>query len=152
MRKIFWILSFLLVISFPGLIQAQIQPECASLQEIFNAPVEGNGNICKVEIAREGLEVTHMGKILSPETMGLAFHFSFEKVDTETVVIGEMALLEDEVNEVVDELRKGNIEVSAIHNHMIHEQPRIMYLHLQGSGDLSKQANTIKNAIEKTGK
>lgn len=128
------------------------QAECDSLKNIFQTDVESDDGICKIEIVRKKPNVTHIGKELSPETMELVFHVAFEKVNDKTAVIGELALLQDEVNPVIDELRKGSIDISALHNHMLHEEPRIMYLHFQGTGDMTKQAEAIKNAIAKTSK
>lgn len=109
-------------------------------------------NTCKLEIKRSDIQASHMGEKLSPDAMEIVFHMAFTSIDSkETIVMGEMALLENEINPVIDELRKGNIDISAIHNHMIFEEPRIFYLHFQGMGDLTKQAETIKNSISKTG-
>ncbi|PLR92565.1 DUF1259 domain-containing protein [Bacillus sp. T33-2] len=151
MKKIMIIGILIVGFAFPpkGTLANQ-ETNCKVLEQIFATDVEAENGVCKLEITRENLHVTHMGKKLSPETMELVFHISFENVDGQTAVIGEMALLENEINPVIDEFRKGNIDVSAIHNHMIHEQPRIMYLHFQGTGDLTQQAHTIKNAIGKT--
>ncbi|MGJ7922318.1 DUF1259 domain-containing protein [Neobacillus sp. LXY-4] len=145
------ILSFILVLNPIREASAKQQLDCKKLAQIFKAGVEDENGICSVEIVRRDLNVTHMGQKMSPETMELAFHFSFEKVDNQTAVMGELALLEEEVNPVITELQKGKLEVTALHNHMIHERPRIMYVHFQGLGDMMQQANTIKKAIEKTG-
>ncbi|MEH7886565.1 DUF1259 domain-containing protein [Bacillus sp. JJ1609] len=101
---------------------------------------------------RKSPNVTHIGNKLSPETMELVFNLVFEKVNNKTAVIGEFALLQEEVNPVIGELRKGNIDISALHNHMFFEEPRIMYLHFQGTGNMTQQAEAIKNAIAKTSK
>ncbi|WP_373233356.1 DUF1259 domain-containing protein [Cohnella sp.] len=103
-----------------------------------------------MEIVRENLEVTYMGNKLSPEMMELVFIATFERVDKHTAVMGELALLDEEVNPVIDGLRQGGLDVSALHNHMIGEKPRILYVHFQGMGDVSQLAQTIKGAIEKT--
>lgn len=129
---------------------AKKEASCKDLEKMFGTEVEVEDGVCKLEITRKDLKVVHMGKKLSPETMELVFHIAFEQVDGQTAVMGEMALLEEEVNPVIDAFRKGNIEVSAVHNHMIHERPRVMYLHFQGIGDMKQQANVVKNAIEQT--
>jgi hypothetical protein len=148
MNKFF--LSLLIFFCLPNVVGAQVTHSCEPLKNIFQTEAKEQNGLCSVEIVRKDIEATHMGHKLKPETMGLAFHFNFEKVDDGTAVIGEMALLQEEVNDVVDILRKGNIDVSAIHNHMIYEEPRIMYLHLQQVGDLNQMAKTIKNAVDTT--
>lgn len=150
MKKLILCIVFCITISSPTIIRAEGQDNCEALKNIFDTGVKSENGICSVEIYRDELKLTHMGKKLSPKTMELVFHFAFENVDNQTAVMGELALLEEEINPVLDELRKGNIEVSALHNHMIHEQPRILYMHFQGLGDMNQQAKTIKKAIEKT--
>lgn len=152
MKKLIMAAALFFTMLIPEVTNAQGQADCEALKKILNTHVESENGICKVEIVRENLKVTHMGKKMSPETMELVFHFGFEKTDSGTAVMGELALLQEEVNPVIDELRKGNLEVSALHNHMLHEEPRIMYVHFQGIGDISQQAKTIKNAIDKTSK
>ncbi|MFT4415599.1 DUF1259 domain-containing protein [Fredinandcohnia humi] len=144
------LLLTLLIMSLSPTTEAEIKPTCKALEDIFKTKVSAENGRCGVEIIRKDLDLTHMGKKMSPETMEVVFHFTFEQVDSQTAVMGELALVEDEVNPVIRELQKGNLDVSALHNHMIHEQPRIMYIHFQGIGDMIQQANTIKKAIDKT--
>lgn len=152
MKHATMVLALLFSFLFPATMQAQTKPDCSELEKIFKTDVEEEDGICSVEIVRKSISPTHMGKKLSPETMELVFHFAFEQVDKQTAVMGELALLEEEVNPVIDQLRAGGLEVSALHNHMIFEKPRIMYVHFQGIGDMTQQAKTIKNAIDKTTK
>ncbi|WP_409273826.1 DUF1259 domain-containing protein [Neobacillus sp. SCS-31] len=151
MKKLLIIAGLFLSIIFPpDETSAKQSPDCKVLEQIFKTKVGKTEGVCKVQIARKKLDVVHMGKKLSPETLELVYHFAFEKVDGQTVVMGEMALLEEEVNPVIDVLRKGGLEVTALHNHHMYERPRIMYLHLQGKGDMIKQANTLINTIAVT--
>ncbi|WP_210364025.1 DUF1259 domain-containing protein [Bacillus sp. REN3] len=152
MRKLAIGAALLLALFVPQVANAVGQGNCDVLKSVFKTEVESGNGICKVEIGRESIQATHMGKKMSPEAMELVFHMSFEKVGTGTAVMGELALLEEEVNPVIDELRKGRLEISAVHNHMLHEQPRIMYVHFQGIGNISQQAETIKRAIDRTSK
>jgi hypothetical protein len=152
MKRSFLVAALISALFLAGAVQAQGNTDCEKLEKIFNTSVETENGICKVEIVRENIKPTHMGKKLSPETMELVFHFGFEKADGQMAVMGELALLQEEVNPVLDELRQGKLEVTALHNHMMHEEPRIMYVHFQGIGDMEQQARTIKAAIDKTSK
>jgi hypothetical protein len=152
MKRLLMVSTLVFALFLTGAVQAQGNADCEKLGKIFNTSVETEKGVCKVEIIRENINPTHMGKKLSPETMELVFHFGFEKVDGQVAVMGELALLQEEVNPVLDELRKGKLEVTAVHNHMLHEEPRIMYVHFQGIGDMEQQAKTIKAAIDKTSK
>ncbi|CEG25806.1 DUF1259 domain-containing protein [Bacillus sp. B-jedd] len=151
MKKVMIILGLLAFIVLPSTdVSAKQNTDCKVLEQIFKTKVEKADGVCKVRIPRKNLEVTYMGNKVSPEMVDLAFELSFKKVESQTLVMGEMALLQKEVNQVVDELRKGGLEVSAIHNHWLNEKPRIIYVHFQGKGDMVKQANTIINAIALT--
>ncbi|RDU35981.1 hypothetical protein DRW41_15415 [Neobacillus piezotolerans] len=151
MKKLLLIIGlFMSVILPPEETSAKQSPDCKTLEQIFKTKVREIEGVCKVEIGRKNLEVTHMGKKVSPELIELSFGFNFEKVDGQTALIGEMALLQEEVNPVIDALRKGGLEITAIHNHMMYERPRIMFLHVQGKGDIVKQANTLINAVAAT--
>lgn len=150
-----WLLLVAVCLMFLGPansgIAQQQKVDCKLLENYFSSHVDEEDGICSVEIVRRDLNVMHMGKKMSPETMELVFHFSFENIGDQTAVMGELALQEKEINPVIDQLRKGNLEVSALHNHMIYERPRIMYVHFQGLGDIKQQAAAIKKAIEQTG-
>jgi hypothetical protein len=153
MKKTFIVFGIVAVLIMNGneVFAGKQNPDCKALEQIFKTKVKAEKNVCSLEITRNSIEATHMGEKVSPETAGLSFHFAFKKLnDKETIVIGEMALLQEEVNPVIDELRKGGLEISAIHNHWMYEKPRIIYLHVQGKGNLIKQANTLINAIAVT--
>ncbi|MCJ8013743.1 DUF1259 domain-containing protein [Paenibacillus sp. KQZ6P-2] len=124
--------------------------QCRIFEKVFNTSVEQENDVCKMEIVRKNIHVSNLGVALSPEAVELSFGANFERVGKQTAVIGEFALLGSEVNPVIDTLRKGNIEISALHNHLIGEQPRILYLHFQALGDAETLARTVKEAIDKT--
>ncbi|WP_028400556.1 DUF1259 domain-containing protein [Ectobacillus panaciterrae] len=126
------------------------EDKCQSLKPIFGDKVEFDDGVCRVEVARKELKVKHMGHILSPEMMELELNANFQTIGKQTYVMGEFALLENEVQPVVDALRSAGVEVSAIHNHMIGEQPHMIYLHFQGMGDAQKLGTGVKQAMEKT--
>ncbi|MBO9128372.1 DUF1259 domain-containing protein [Bacillus sp. 165] len=138
------------VLLFPTMEYAETSIDCNGVGKIFNAKAELEKGICKIEIVRKNKQLIHQSRAIEPKMIEFVYHMSFEKQGEATKVLGELALLETEVNPVIDELRKGKIEISAIHNHWMGEHPRIMYLHLQGIGKEMKLAKTIKNAIDKT--
>ena len=67
-------------------------------------------------------------------------------------VAGDFAMLENEVAPVIKALVENGIEVVAVHNHMVHEEPRIFFLHYWGVGQASKLAQGLKEALAQTGK
>jgi len=67
-------------------------------------------------------------------------------------VAGDFAMLENEVGPVIKALIENGIEVVAVHNHMVHEEPRIFFLHYWGVGPAENLARGLKAALDKTGK
>ena len=65
---------------------------------------------------------------------------------------GDFTMLENEVAPVLKALVENNIEVVAVHNHMVHEQPRIFFLHYWGVGSAEQLAKALKAALYQTGK
>jgi hypothetical protein len=67
-----------------------------------------------------------------------------------SMVMGDLVLAEDEVPPVMAELQSGGIEITALHNHLIGETPRVMYMHIHGMGNAANLAKAIHQAISKT--
>ena len=65
----------------------------------------------------------------------------------DAMVMGDLVLTEDEVAPVMQALQRGGVEVTALHNHLIGESPRILYVHMGGHGDPVHLAHTIKQAV-----
>ena len=64
--------------------------------------------------------------------------------------MGDIVLAEDEVGPVMAELQSGGIEITALHNHLLSETPRVMYMHIHGMGNAANMAKAIHQAIGKT--
>lgn len=108
--------------------------------------------VYKVTFPRTDLKVTMSGEPV-PVGMGLASWAAFHPMSNgKTMVMGDTAMLVGEVNHVIDALRAGGIEVVALHNHMLGEQPQVMYLHYQGTGDVEALARTVRRAVDQLGK
>lgn len=66
------------------------------------------------------------------------------------MAMGDLVLAEDEVAPVMAELQSGGIEITALHNHLIGETPRVMYMHIHGMGNAASLGKAIHSAIAKT--
>src|SRR5437667_10526089 len=64
-----------------------------------------------------------------------------------TLVMGDLVLTEDEVTPVMTKLEEGGVEPTALHNHVLHESPRVMYMHIHAMGDGVKIAKAIHDAL-----
>jgi len=82
------------------------------------------------------------------EAMGVNTWAAFAGSQGAAVVDGDFAMLEDELQDVLKALRRANINIVAIHNHMTHEQPRIMFLHFWGKGPAEELARGVKSALD----
>lgn len=120
----------------------------AQLDEILNTKGNIDNHIYKVSFGR----TTKMQEHPLGESMGVSTWAVFVGTDNEAVVDGDFAVLESELQSVLKALRKANIDIVAIHQHMIEEQPKIIFLHYWGVGKASDLANGLKNALDKTQK
>jgi biotin operon repressor len=66
------------------------------------------------------------------------------------MAMGDLVLSEDEVGPVMAELQSGGIEITALHNHLLNESPRVMYMHIHGMGNAANLGKAIHSAIAKT--
>ncbi|MFL6293294.1 MAG: DUF1259 domain-containing protein [Thermoanaerobaculia bacterium] len=80
--------------------------------------------------------------------MGVNTWAAFAGSDGQAVVDGDFAMEEDELQTVLKALRKGGIDVVAIHSHMTHEEPRIIFLHYWGTGPAVRLAQVLRSALE----
>ena len=86
-----------------------------------------------------------------PPSMVLTYA-AFTGTPEKALVVGDTCMLPEEVNPVLDALRQGNLEVVAIHNHMLGGSPAFIFLHFQGSGDGTAMAKAIRAAWDQMGK
>jgi len=104
------------------------------------------GDVYKVSLPRSDLKVTVGGVELKP-ALALGSWVAFKKSGDMTMVMGDLVLTEDEVTPVMTKLEEGGVEPTALHNHVLHESPRVMYMHIHGMGDAAKIAKSIHDAL-----
>jgi hypothetical protein len=105
------------------------------------------GNVMKYSFPRSDLQVTASGVAVKP-ALALGSWVAFKKVaGGHTMTMGDLVLGEDEVGPVMRTLQQGGVEQTALHNHVLHETPRVMYMHIIAHGDAVKIAQTIRSAL-----
>src|SRR5438128_9371207 len=104
------------------------------------------GDVYKVSLPRSDLKVTVGGVELKP-ALALGSWVAFKKTGDMTLVMGDLVLTEDEVTPVMTKLEEGGVEPTALHNHVLHESPRVMYMHIHAMGDGAKIAKAIHDAL-----
>ncbi|MFC2049375.1 DUF1259 domain-containing protein [Chlamydiota bacterium] len=116
------------------------------IEDILQIKGQSQDGMVKVTVGRTTKTEETVGK-----EMGVNSWAAFAGTDENAVVDGDIAVLEDELENVLMALRKANINIVAIHNHMIHENPRVLFLHYWGKGPVKTLAESIKLAFGKTG-
>jgi biotin operon repressor len=104
----------------------------------------------KFAMPRKDLKVTVDGTPVKPG-LALGSWAAFSASGDNAMVMGDLVLTEDEVAPVMAKLQEGGIEVTALHNHVLHESPRVMYMHIAGHGSSAKLAKSIHEALAATG-
>ncbi|MFN2497844.1 MAG: DUF1259 domain-containing protein, partial [Pyrinomonadaceae bacterium] len=82
--------------------------------------------------------------------LALGSWVAFKKTGNMTMVMGDLVLTEDEVTPVLSKLQEGGIEQTALHNHVLRESPRVMYMHIHAMGDAVKIAKAIHDALARS--
>jgi hypothetical protein len=104
------------------------------------------GGVYRVGLPRADLKATLDGVELKPG-FALGGWLAFEKMSEQGMVMGDLVLTMDEVAPVMTKLAAGGIEVTALHNHLLRNQPFTMYMHVLGHGDPVKMAAVLHAAL-----
>lgn len=107
------------------------------------------GETCKVSYPRSDLRVM-VGKVRIKPALALVSWAAFEKAGASAIAYGDLVLLEDELNPVIGKLEDDGIEIEALHNHLLHETPRLFYIHFMGHGDETALAKGLREALALT--
>jgi len=110
-----------------------------------------NGPTYKYTVGRDDLQSLMMGTEMTA-AIGLNSWAAFAGKQDDAHIAGDIAMLEHEVNPVIKTLRAHNLEVVAVHNHMLGDTPRIMFLHYYGRGPAAQLATGFRAALDQLGK
>ena len=109
-------------------------------------------NVLKVNLPRNDVKVTVAG-IDTPTPFGFGGWIAFTKAsDGAQVMMGDLVLLENEVNPVMTALLDNGFDVTALHNHFFKDDPHMFYMHVHGHGAAADLARRIKPAVDLIGK
>lgn len=115
------------------------------IEEIIGHTGMAGGGVFKITLGRPGVK---MGGVELTASMGLNTWAAFAGTNERAHVAGDVAMTVPEVNRVIRALRYGGIDIVAVHNHMLNEEPRIFFLHYWGTGPAEKLAQTVREAFD----
>jgi hypothetical protein len=130
--------------AFPKSIAADNKISPAPLEAVFGTKGQSKDGMFKVVIGREA----KMHGITVGNEMGVNTWAAFAGSDDEAVVDGDFVMLENELQPILKTMRADGINIVAIHQHMVQEQPRYLFLHYWGKGKAADLAKSVKKALD----
>jgi len=125
-----------------------IDLDTAALDRIFGTKGANNGGIYQFSIPRA--EQVKDGNMAVPPSLGSAQAINFQPLGGgKAAITGDFVLTAKEVPLVMKALRGNGIEVTALHNHMLDDQPRLFFMHFWANDDAGKLAQGLKTALDK---
>ena len=107
------------------------------------------GGVMKYSFPRSDLRVTVNGVEVKP-ALALGSWLAFKRSGGSAMMMGDLVLAEDEVAPVMRALQHAGVEQTALHNHLLGESPRVMYMHVMGRGDAATLAQAVRGALGET--
>jgi hypothetical protein len=107
------------------------------------------GDVFKFAMPRKDLKVKVNDVDVKPG-LALGSWAAFKRDGNSAMVMGDLVLTDDEVEPVMMRLQQEGIEQTAVHNHLLHESPRVLYMHIAGHGEPAKMAKAIHDALALT--
>jgi hypothetical protein len=120
--------------------------DTASIDQVFGRSGQKAGEVYKLGFPRTDLHVVVNGVAIKPG-LALGSWAAFSGTDNHATVMGDLVLLQGEVNPVMRKLRSAGFEIMALHNHLLNESPRVMYMHYMGQGTAKELAQSLHDAL-----
>jgi hypothetical protein len=151
------VLTAMAVLAFVSLAlgQDEASVDWQAVDEAMGVTGEMNeGNVHKFSLPRSDLELTSSDVVIDPG-FALGSWVAFKPVGNpkaaEVTMMGDLVLTEDELNGVISRLQEGGVGQTAIHKHLLNEDPPVWWTHIEGHGDPVALAETVRAALEETG-
>ncbi len=126
-----------------------LEMDTAAIDQILGHKGKVNGGVYQVGIPRA--EKITDGGMAVPGSMGLATALNFQPTGGgKAAITGDFVLVGSEVNPVIKVLRQNGIQVTALHNHMLQEEPRLFFAHFWANDDAVKLAKGLRAALDNT--
>jgi hypothetical protein len=140
-----------LTVAAPASPPPAVDLDTAKLDQIIGTKGQANGGVYQFTVKRRD-PITQEGMPLTPAgAMGVATGINFQPTGGgKAAITGDFVLSNDEVNPVIAALLENGIEVTALHSHMLDEQPRLFFMHFWANDDAIKLAKGLRAALDKT--
>jgi hypothetical protein len=126
-----------------------LEMDTAAIDQILGHKGKVNGGVYQVGVPRA--EKITDGGMAVPGAMGLATALNFQPTGAgKAAITGDFVLLGSEVNPVIKALRQNGIQVTAVHSHMLQEEPRLFFMHFWANDDAVKLAKGLRAALDNT--
>jgi hypothetical protein len=118
-----------------------------TVDQIFSRePAATSGDVRRYSFPRTDLNVTLDGVTIKP-ALALGGWVAFKQVQNQAMVMGDLVLLESEINPVMEKMMANGITITAVHNHLLRANPATFYMHIGGHGDAINMATSIRLAL-----
>ena len=125
--------------------------DTAKLDQIIGVKGQPNGGVYQFGVPRQNPIMENEMPMAPVGPLGVATAINFQPTgDGKAAITGDFVLTGDEVNPVIRALRSNGIEVTAVHSHMLDEQPRLFFMHFWANDNAEKLALGLHAAIDKT--
>jgi hypothetical protein len=130
---------------------APVDLDTAALDKQIGVRGQANGGVYQFAVPRQEIIYENGALVTPPGPMGVATGINFQPTGGDKAAItGDFVLTQTEVNPVMKMLRSGGIEITAIHSHMLDDEPRLFFLHFWANDDAMKLARSLRAALDKT--
>jgi hypothetical protein len=145
------VISLGLSVTFAAPSQAADDAKWQPVAQALGKPgSEMPGGVYRIGLPRSDLHVTLDGILLKP-TLALGSWLAFAPMGNQTIVMGDLVLTEPEIGPVMMKLEQGNIDITALHNHLFRARPATFYMHVYGQGDAVALARKLHEALTLSG-
>src|SRR5450432_2675383 len=145
MRIMLWLVASIFITSFSTAAISQ-EIDWQKVDDAFGRKPAVSGDVHRYGFPRTDLTVTLDGVTIKP-ALALGGWVAFKPAHGGAMVMGDLVLLETEINPVMLKLIEGGLEITAVHNHLLRASPATFYMHVGGHGDPAKMAAVIRDAL-----
>ena len=145
MRNILWFMAAILAVSLNTPASSQ-EIDWQKVDDALGRKAAVSGDVHRYGFPRTDLSVTLDGVTIKP-ALALGGWVAFKPAHGGAMAMGDLVLLETEINPVMLKMIEGGLEITAVHNHLLRANPATFYMHVGGHGDPVKMAAVIHNAL-----